>query len=156
MRPTLTARSVRGPAGAFLALLACALVGPSRVEAGCAHPGIAGPGREAMVRLIDGLAVAAAGSSRVLPDGTAPIAPEGSPRPCSGPSCSGSPAAPSVPTIGPVPHDEPKASLGSTTPPPPSPRPSYLVPDPCVPIPIRHGDGIFHPPRATSPPSPTS
>ncbi len=78
------------PAGAFLLLLASALIAPSSVEGSCSHlvTSRTDPGR--LSSLIEPLVHDLTGETRGIPIPDPP-------RPCSGALCSGQPAAPAVP-----------------------------------------------------------
>src|SRR5262249_5100141 len=86
MRAFIPGRLVRSPAGALLALLACALSAPSKAQAGCSHYVIYRSGQDHLVRFLDPLVI---GETERPPAESSPPAVPERPRRCSGPTCSG-------------------------------------------------------------------
>jgi hypothetical protein len=112
----------RWSAGALVALVAGSFCAPEASAAGCDHP-----------TTLDGPAghfelLAKAGALPKLPRRPASV-------PCSGPTCSNAPHAPSAP----APLAESLAISEA--------RPSYDMPNPSAARPLHRGPSVFHPPR---------
>lgn len=143
MRASIAARLGRVPAGAGFLLLVCALSAPSTVQAGCSHYVTSRAIRELLSRQLDPLIQGETGLSRVEPTpGTDPPRP----RPCTGPSCSGDPAPPAVPSPAQARYVELWACLGADR---EQPRlgSAFLPTHPTTLRPSTATLGIFHPPR---------
>ena len=149
------ALSLRRAAWPLLTLgLWLALASPgTRVEAGCVHDALSrsqeATGAAHFQLLIEVGAMAAPASATEQPDHVHPHDLSGLPRPCSGPSCSGSGGLPPAPTATIAPATSAWAWVGAATP--------SIVPG-ALPWPgrderfrpVRTPRGIFHPPRAAA------
>lgn len=143
MRGLTAGRRDRWAAGAVFLLLACVLSFPSKAQAGCSRYVTYRTAHDHLAPLHDPLISGEAGRHSAEP--SPPTAPD-LPRPCTGPSCSGSPAPPPAPATTEARYVAPWACLGTT----PSllglgsrlfqTRPSRLRP-------ALTASGIFHPPR---------
>lgn len=133
MRSLSLGSIVRWSAGALMALAAGLVCAPEAKAAGCDHPTtIGGPAGHFEL-------LAKAGALPKVPKRPTQV-------PCSGPTCSNAPHAPTspIPSIT-LPTGE-WGCLGeclATAP----PRPSYESPDPTSARPSHRGPSIFHPPR---------
>jgi hypothetical protein len=116
-----------------MALVAGALAAPEAKAAGCDHPTtLGGPAGHFEM-------LAKAGALPKVPRRPASI-------PCSGPTCSNAPHAPSAPAPLVTP---PTAEWGylAENPEISGARPSYHAPDPSSARPLHRGPSVFHPPR---------
>lgn len=109
MRAQVVRGWVRLTAGVLLALAVSAALSPNQARAGCSSHSSHATGIDSLTRYID--PVVLTGSESPTSD-TQPPAFPGLPRPCSGPSCSGYPGPPSVPSLTIVRLVEPWAYLG--------------------------------------------
>jgi hypothetical protein len=111
MRSLVAGRSVRLPAEAIVALLACFLLAPTKVQAGCAsnapHWSVAGQPEG----FVDPVVVRRGEPSR---NESAPATKPDRPPLCSGPACSGNSTPPAVPSASEALYVEPWACLGRT------------------------------------------
>jgi hypothetical protein len=149
MQGLVSGRSVRLPAEAIFALLACFLLAPTKVQAGCAsdapHWSVADP-REGFVEPL-----VVSGGEQSPHESTPPTNPD-SPRHCSGPSCSGNSTPPAVPVVSEALHFEPWACLGRTAT-LPEPDTGFAAGSSSGLHPVLVPAAIFHPPRSIALPS---
>ncbi|HWE40213.1 MAG TPA: hypothetical protein VG406_26915 [Isosphaeraceae bacterium] len=133
MRSLSLGSVARWSAGALVALVAGSFCAPEASAAGCDHP-----------TTLDGPAghfelLAKAGALPKLPRRPASV-------PCSGPTCSNAPHAPSAPApLVTLPTGEwgcLAESLAIS-----EARPSYDMPNPSAARPLHRGPSVFHPPR---------
>src|SRR4051794_8564399 len=87
MRAFTAERRDRWPAGAVFLLLVCALAAPSEARAGCSHYVISVAAREHLGGVLDPSLL-----GEPERESAEPAPAPGRPRPCTGPSCSGTPA----------------------------------------------------------------
>src|SRR3954453_19672075 len=90
-------RSVRLPAVACFTLLAWGVVFPSRADAGCDRYANHLSSHEGLGRFLDPLVVG--GEANWAGGERSPANDPARPRPCSGPSCSGRPTVPTLPSV---------------------------------------------------------
>jgi hypothetical protein len=143
MGSATSGRMVRHFFGAMLALLACAIFVPTRVEAGCLGHVTYASADDSVGRFLDPMIMG--DPTGVSADVLATDGPR-SPKPCDGPSCSGNKRPPIAPAVTEVRYVEPGAVLGQVL--SPAASSSSLLPvstsDSRLSL---SGSGIFHPPR---------
>ncbi|HEY2154195.1 MAG TPA: hypothetical protein VGH33_01100 [Isosphaeraceae bacterium] len=85
MRLRGSSRPIRCGLGTLVVLAVAVLAGPSRASAGCSHDAVSGKAHASILASLDRMQL--------------PVVPARPARPCDGPSCSGSPAAPATSPI---------------------------------------------------------
>jgi hypothetical protein len=149
MRGFSSGRSARLPAEALFALLACSLLAPTKVLAGCASNAPHWSAEDRPQGFVDPLMVA--GREQPPHESTPPTDPD-RPRHCSGPSCSGRSTPPAVPVMSEARYFEPWACLGRTvTLPEPDRRLAATSSSGLHPVVVPAS--VFHPPRSITLPS---
>src|SRR3954454_10891689 len=143
MRSFFAGRSGRLPADALFALLACSLLAPVKVQAGCASNAPHWSGEDRLEGFVDTLMVTGGEQS---PDESTPATNTDRPRRCSGPSCSGNSTPPAVPVVSEALHVEPWACLGRTVT-RPEPDSGFAAASSSGVHPGLVPTAIFHPPR---------
>lgn len=141
MRRFALSRSARSQVGAFFALLAWVVVAPSQAQAGCLQHGLLSSEDARLSAFLDPLI---AGTSTTSTDVRLPA--PANPRPCSGPSCSGYPPGPTVPSVSVTRYVELWACLGLIVA-PQRPRPTLAPSLPHRLHSVLAGSAVFHPPR---------